>query len=154
MLLKRGKKGISPLIATVLMIAFAVAIGTMLMNLGKDAIASVGDCPDVKLDIQTINGKPLFCYDTLNNKINVMIKNSGNVDIEKLQLRVTSPDFSSDDVDIAQSSLKTGAILTKNIGYTKSGAFKVEFIPIIVFSGKEKSCLDQAVVTESITKCN
>jgi flagellin-like protein len=150
----RNKRGISPLIATVLLIAFAVSIGTMIMNWGKDVIANVGDCNDVKLDVQTINGKPLFCYDTLNNKINVMIKNTGGVDIKELRLSVTAADFSHEEKIIDDSALKSGAIITKNIDFIKSGTFKVEIVPYIVSGGKEKACLDKSLVSENIERCN
>ena len=150
----RSKRGISPLIATVLLIAFAVSIGTMIMNWGKDVIANVGDCNDVKLDVQTINGKPLFCYDTLNNKINVMVKNTGSVDVKELHLSVTAADFSHEEKIIDESSLKSGAIITKNIDFLKSGTFKVEIVPYIVSGGKEKACLDKSVVSEAIERCN
>ena len=119
MFIKRGKRGISPLIATVLLIAFAVAIGTMIMNWGKDVVDNVGDCGEVKIELQTINGKPLFCYDPLNTKLNFMIKNTGSVDINNLQMRVTAADFSHEEKQIDDSSLKAGAIMTKNVNYVK-----------------------------------
>jgi len=154
---KRGvhyKRGISPLIATVLLIAFAVSIGTMIMNWGKDVIANVGDCNDVKLEVQTINGKPLFCYDTLNNKINIMIKNTGSVDIKELRLSVTAADFSHEEKLLSDSSLKSGSIITQNIDFVKSGTFKVEIVPYIVSGGKEKACLDKSLASEAIARCN
>ena len=152
---KRGKKGISPLIATVLLIAFAVSIGTMIMNWGRD-VPAAEDCKDVKIELQTINGKPLFCYDTLNTKINVMLKNTGNVDVAELRLLVTSAsgsDFSKDEKNIENSPIKSGETVVKNIVYVKSGKFKVEIAPIISVGGTEKACLDKSVVAEDIQAC-
>lgn len=150
---KVNKRGISPLIATVLLIAFAVSIGTMIMNWGKDAVAA-GDCTETKIDIQTINDKPLFCYDTLNNKVNVMIKNTGSTDITKLRMRVITPDFASEDKDIADSAIDSGDIVTKNIDYIRSGKFRVEIIPIISVGGKERVCSEKHVFTDDIASCN
>jgi flagellin-like protein len=152
---KRGKRGISPLIATVLLIAFAVSIGTMIMNWGKDAIATVGDCKDVKLEVQTINGKPLFCYNTLDGQINVMIKNTGTVDVKSMNLVITAADFSHDDKPLPDSAIQTGAILTKSIKYVKAGTFKVELVPVIIVAGKEKACfIDKPISTDAIDPCN
>jgi len=151
---KRGKKAISPLIATVLLIAFAVSIGTLIMNIGKDVLANVGDCTDVKIEVQTINGKPLFCYDAENSKVNVMIKNTGAVDIKYLKLSVTTADFNHEEISIDESSLKAGKTLTKSIDYSRQGNFKSEIIPVITASGKEAVCLENIVVAETVGPCN
>jgi flagellin-like protein len=148
-----NKRGISPLIATVLLIAFAVYIVTMIMNWGKDAVA-VGDCTETKLEVQIINDKPLFCFDTLNNKINVMLKNTGSTDINKLKMRVITPDFSNEDQDISDSAIKSGDIKTKNIDYIHSGKFRVEIIPIITIGGKERVCSEKEVFVDDIAPCN
>ncbi len=150
---KRGKKGISPLIATVLLIAFAVSIGAMIMSWGKDAFASSGDCTSVKLEIQTINTKPVFCYDTLNNRINFMVKNTGDVDVEMIKLRIINRDLAVEDKNIADSAIAVGGIASKNIDYIHSGKFHVEIIPLIHYGGKEKTCAGQAVVTDDIPAC-
>lgn len=48
-----SKRGMSPLIATVLLIAFAVALGTMIMNWssGIDAEAGLSVCKDVSFEV-------------------------------------------------------------------------------------------------------
>jgi len=151
--MRSNRRGISPLIATVLLIAFAVSIGTMIMSWGKD-VASVGDCSETKLEVQVIGGKPLFCYDTLNNKINVMVKNVGSTNVDKLKMRVVAPDFSSEDRDLDDSSIKSGDIMTKNIDYTRSGKFRVELLPIIMVGGKETVCSEKNVYIDDIGSCN
>jgi len=158
-MLKRGSRlrlnnrGISPLIATVLLIAFAVSIGTMIMNWNKDSVA-VGDCSETKLEVQMISAKPLFCYDTLNNKINVMIKNVGSTDVNRLKMRVITPDFNTEDKDLTDSAIKSGDIKTKSIDYIHSGKFRVEIIPIITVGGKESVCSDKYVFADDIGPCN
>ncbi|MEM4637524.1 MAG: archaellin/type IV pilin N-terminal domain-containing protein [Candidatus Woesearchaeota archaeon] len=153
-MLKRGKKGISPLVATVLLIAFAVSIGTLIMNLGRDVLANVGDCNDVKIEIQTINNKPLFCYDQNNNKINIMIKNTGSVDIKSLKLGITTEDFKYQEISIDDSNIKVGKTITKSIDINMNKNFKTEIIPIIIASGKETACMNNAVVAETTQYCN
>lgn len=153
-MLKRGKRAISPLIATVLLIAFAVSIGTLIMNIGKDVLANVGDCTDVKMEVQTINGKPLFCYDDTNDKINMMIKNTGGVDIKYVRLGITTTDFNHEEINVEDSALKAGKTLTKSVDYSRGGNFKTEIIPIITASGKETACLENAVIAETTGPCN
>ncbi|GIU69555.1 MAG: hypothetical protein KatS3mg002_0791 [Candidatus Woesearchaeota archaeon] len=153
-MLKRGKKGISPLIATVLLIAFAVSIGTLIMNIGKDVIANVGDCNEVKLEVQTVNGRQLFCYDEANRKINMMIKNTGAVDIKYLRLGITTLNFNHEELNIEDSALKSGKTIIKSVDYYQAESFKSELIPIIIASGKEMACFNAAVVEETIKSCN
>ncbi len=148
-----GRRGISPLIATVLLIAFAVSIGTMIMNWGKDAVAA-GDCSETKLEVQIINNKPLFCYDTLSNKVNVMLKNTGSTDINKLKMRIVTPDFNTEEKDIADSAIESGGIKTKNIDYVRSGKFRIEIIPTISMGGKERVCSEKYVFVDDISACN
>jgi flagellin-like protein len=149
----RGNRGISPLIATVLLIAFAVSIGTMIMNWGKDAVA-VGDCTETKLEVQMFSDKPVFCYDTLNSKVNVMIKNTGSTDVDRMKMRVILPDFTTEDKELSDSALKSGDIKTKNIDYVHSGKFRVEIIPIITVGGKERVCSDKYIYVDDIPGCN
>ena len=151
---KRGKKAISPLIATVLLIAFAVAIGVMIMNWGKDVVARAGDCPDVQLEVQLINGKPMFCYDSLNNKINIMLKNTGTVDVKQLKLRVVTENFQADEKDVDDSAIKVGEVKPEAVSYSRPGKFRAEFIPAINFAGKDKICSGQAVVADNIAACS
>lgn len=153
-MIKRGKRGISPIIATVLLIAFAVSIGAMIMSWGRETLASTGDCSSVKLDVQTMNGKPVLCYDTYNNKINFMIKNNGEVEIQKVKLRVISEDFSIDEQEMPDTKIPIGGIIVKNIDYLKAGTFHLEIIPMINFAGKQKICPEKAVVSDNLPKCN
>jgi flagellin-like protein len=148
-----GNRGISPLIATVLLIAFAVSIGTMIMNWGKDAV-SVGDCTETKLEVQMFSEKPIFCYDTLNSKITVMLKNTGSTDVDRLKMRVITPDFKTEDKDLADSAIKSGDIKTENINYIQSGQFRVEITPVISVGGKERICSDKYVFVDNIPACN
>lgn len=62
---KQSKKGLSPLIATVLLIAFAVALGVMVMNWGKSAAegkpGETPACQMVKFDPCSIDSQSLLC---------------------------------------------------------------------------------------------
>mgnify|MGYP006282304345 CR=1 FL=1 len=66
------KKGVSPLIATVLLIAFAVAVGAVVMNW----VASVGEhnaCVEVEMSVASV------CYDPELKHIVVKVQNGDHV---------------------------------------------------------------------------
>ena len=72
--IRRGKRGVSPLIATVLLIAFAVALGAVVMNWGSNFVkdqtkraedttnTKLGCALRVSLKIAEIDSVPQLCY--------------------------------------------------------------------------------------------
>ncbi|HIH31785.1 TPA: hypothetical protein HA235_03695 [Candidatus Woesearchaeota archaeon] len=154
MVFKRGKRAISPLIATVLLIAFAVSIGTLIMNVAPRVIPNEGDCGKVNIQVYQINSKPMLCHDATNKKINMMLKNLGEVDIEYVKLAVTKADFSIDEYTLPNSSIKVGQTISSSLDYSKPGNFQVEINPVIIFSGQEKICSDNSLIAETIGQCN
>ena len=54
-----GKKGVSPLIATVLLIAFSVALGAVVMTYS----GSLGECGNVYIELVEKGGTPDICLD-------------------------------------------------------------------------------------------
>ena len=78
-----SKKGMSPLVATVLLIAFAVALGAMIMNLSgptpEDNISKL--CEDVSISTR----RPV-CYE--DDSLIFVIENDGLVKVDSLQLLI------------------------------------------------------------------
>ncbi|MEM4756213.1 MAG: archaellin/type IV pilin N-terminal domain-containing protein, partial [Candidatus Woesearchaeota archaeon] len=56
----KGKRGISPLIATVILIGFAVALGAVVMNWSKAQLNTSG-CEKVEIDFEKVAGVAQFC---------------------------------------------------------------------------------------------
>jgi flagellin-like protein len=44
----RGNRGLSPLVATILLVAFALVIGTVTMNWGRSYVEKIKEEPEVK----------------------------------------------------------------------------------------------------------
>lgn len=152
-----GKKAISPLLATVLLIAFAVSIGTLIMNLGKDVIPNSEECTDIKLEIQTASGKPLFCKNQTEGKVYIMIKNTGKVDIKYLKFNIITADFKPNEINeiiIPESGIKKGKTLTTTVDYSKEGDYKAEIEPVITASGAETICSDNRIIVEPLPSCD
>ncbi len=80
-MLLRSKKGISPLIATVLLIAFAVALGAVVMNVSATLLESGGegqaaDCSRLALSVAQARGSPEVCFGQ--GKVTYRIINTGS----------------------------------------------------------------------------
>ncbi len=128
-MLKFRKRGISPLIATVLLIGFTVAIAAIVIfwsrNFVKEKAEKEGalsekklKCENVEIDIKSI--------DKLNK--NIVIENKGNEDIDGFILRVVSGGVGSDKITLKLEALKTATITYSFDLETNS---KIDLIPAL-----------------------
>lgn len=131
-----SKKGMSPLIATVLLIAFAVAMGAMIMNWSA-GIESEGASSDYCKDISitTDNGA---CYG--NNVISFDVINDGDKRVNGILLSSIS-ESTSIDITVKDSSLIKGENTNKEIPYPYTeDSVKLEFIPLVINEGEVIEC--------------
>lgn len=148
------KRGISPLIATLLLIAFTVALGVMILHLGSNIVDEVTECEEVQMEIPTIEGQPALCYDETAHVVKVVLKNTGNVDIGKITFGSIDADLQLIQQDIPDSALDVGAVIKKEVAYTISDTFTIELTPSIETAGEQVACPDQVVKIEDMIACS
>jgi len=146
-----SKKGVSPLIATVLLIAFAVALGAVVMNWGSEYVrsqaTSTGQKSDVKikcaqdvdLSIVEIDNQPKLCYnnETGAERIEFIMSNDGNVQVESMKVTVIS-NISQVVSGILNETLPVGDTIFLNVSYdanTNGDAKRFQVLPQIKVSG-------------------
>ena len=165
------KKGVSPLIATVLLIAFAVALGAVVMNWGKSYVEEQTKhaeeksnlelrCEmDIELAIKQIRGDPQLCYTNgTTTKINFMLENRGTENIEAIQLTI----IAENDIyteNIPNSQIKTSGIrkFTQEYTYADYGEIDIiEFTPLIKTPGTTQPtiCSKNTLTIEEIYPCD
>jgi flagellin-like protein len=148
-------KGISPLLLTIILIAFAVALGAMIMSWGADnAYAQKGSCQGASLAVQTAFGNEVFCYNEAKGVLTVGIKNLGKGKIEELVYRRTNPDLTTRDIELPDSALEPGTVYTKEIPYQPTMKTHIEIIPKVTVDGSPVLCIDKALVRESVPVCS
>lgn len=151
----RAKKGMSPLIATVLLIAFAVALGAMIMNWTSDfeppPVGSDDPCYDVSIELNQVFGKEIFCYE--NDMIRFNIVNSGQKPIEGIQVRTVNENLQQVQQDLEASSLKVGESLEKEIDFDKSGKVHVELVPRMHAEEGAHYCINKRIVKDVLSEC-
>ena len=124
MVLSMGKRGVSPLIATILLIAFAVALGAVIMQFGE---AATGVCGS-----NIIIQPTLACVSADGSNVKFVIANKGSDDITSLDVEVkgsSSSNMKNLAVKIPTSGSKEG-----NLPYVASvfGELQgVTFTPVI-----------------------
>ncbi len=156
----KNKKGVSPLIATILLIAFAVALGAVVMSWGKSVDFSVEGqasekCAGVGLSVEKINDIPQVFYGGTENNgfIKFTIENNGNEDIEGIIVWVIG-EKNTNTIELEQSSIKVGYPLIKEIkhDFSKYGEIKkLKFIPKIKVEDSVITCAKNSLEEEKIS---
>ncbi len=153
----RDKKGVSPLIATVLLIAFTVALGAVVMNWGRGFVQEqtqraedttnlkLGCALKVSLKIAEIDSAPQLCY-------------GGGGDVGYIEIRLNNEDESNAikglsvsvggekgvyNNDSINTTIPVGlsAFVNVSYSYTSYGKIKtVRIVPHILIAGNVVPC--------------
>ena len=116
-----NRQGIAPIIATLVLISFAVVIGVVVMNFGRAQVQLESKCAaDIGLIFSEIGGEKQICFDDNKDIIKLSIENGVNTEITGLMVNVIGTEraesFSLDDADVS----KAGVYLT-DLGYNIDG---------------------------------
>lgn len=167
--IRLGKKGISPLIATVLLIAFAVALGAVVMNWGRSYVEDTAestqrasqtkvDCSmGVNLEIKEIGGNPTLCQNEDDDEIEVIFVNRGTKSLVGFKTTILGEEKIveyDNNVTIKKSSVKK---FTFDYSFSDNGAIdQVVFTPKIDVVGTKMSelCTDAELTSEEILECD
>lgn len=150
-----NKKGMSPLLLTIILIAFAVALGTMVMSWGSNKLYEPKEsCDKVELTVQQAFGKDLICFNEATGKLKVVIKNTGQGRASNLIYRKINPDLTIRDVVLPSSALDPGKVYEAEIPHQKTEKVHVEIMPQVNNEGEEKICDEKAIIRENIPSCD
>jgi len=166
----KSKKGVSPLIATVLLIAFAVALGAVVMNWGRTYVEDTAKfareksdteimcSSDVKLSWLEIKNVKRLCYEyTTTTKLNFTIENTGKLDIVGLAVTVVgSKDINTTSIDLKSENMtlkrarfyRNESIEFGNLGIPS----QIRIVPEIEVEGNRVSCPATALVEDTFIK--
>ena len=150
-----NKKGISPLIATFLLISFAVALGVVIMSFGRAQVELEAQCPiNIGLKVSNIGGEDQFCYDRNAKEIKFTLENGVNVKVEGLVFNVIGTQ-QAESFEINTEIIKAGTYLG-NMKYdasTSGDIRQVKISPKINLYEEEQICTDKALIIEEIRDC-
>ena len=140
-----GRKGMSPLIATVLLMAFAVALGALIMNWTIDSVAS-GECENIQVQVNrlcTEDGKVLL---TMRNE-----KQSAT--LNEVQLSFTQGGFENT-LRIRESKIEQGEPLEVQIPTAIQPGTRVQLIGVVGSESNPIICSQKPFYTlQSIEMC-
>ncbi|MBW2976682.1 hypothetical protein KY347_04510 [Candidatus Woesearchaeota archaeon] len=156
-----NKRGVSPLIATVLLISFAVALGAVVMNWGSnfDLLKEEDVCYDINLKLRNLNGAEV-CYSGSGKSryIHFILDNKGNADVNGLGLWITG-EKGTKLLDFNDFSIERGTLLeirdnTVEYDFNAYGAIKhIQFIPKVKTEDSIEICVRNSVKAEKVEVC-
>ncbi len=156
----KNKKGVSPLIATILLIAFAVALGAVVMSWGRNVEflneePSIEKCANVNLKVEEVEGVPQAFYGGTDSGgfIKFTVSNIGSYDIDQLIVWVIG-EKDTNIVELKQSSIRVGYPLIKEIehDFDRYGEVKkLKFIPKIKIGDSVITCAKNSLEEERIS---
>lgn len=151
-----NKRGISPLIATVLIIGFTVALAAVIMVWGQGFIKGMQEKTEAGADVQLICAQDVsmsvsdVCEEKddatgeLTGNLKVTVKNDGSKALSKITLRLYESASNIGTVELPQLDafdVKTYPVAASVFAPMLSTAIKqVEGIPIVTIEGKEVPC--------------
>tara|TARA_Y100000310_G_scaffold190615_1_gene190600 strand:+ start:9701 stop:10156 length:456 start_codon:yes stop_codon:yes gene_type:complete len=144
------KKGIAPLIATLLLVSFAVAIGVVVMNLGKAQVELGAQCViDIGLENKGI------CFNQNTGKIEFALNNGVNIKVEGFLVNIIGTNQAST-AELNDVGLDKAGSFSGVVAYDKSTGGEIRQLrisPKVVLYDKELICTEKSVVVESVANC-
>ena len=158
----KGRRGISPLVATVLLIAFSVALGAVVMSWGETYIEQKaefvsgksevgGPCDAATISIIKVKGQLELCV--RGDTIEAFVEN-GQQALAGIKARVlgTSGVFLVE--NILSSPLAAGESIKTSFTFKQVGELQqVKLTPIVNVNDKQQFCTQSDTIVEDIRPC-
>ncbi|MEK6969521.1 MAG: hypothetical protein AABW48_03770 [Nanoarchaeota archaeon] len=150
------KQGITPLMITLLLISFAVALGVVIMNFGRAEVESEAECPiNIGMKLSSISGVEQLCYDQAKQQLSFTVENGVNINVEGLIVNLIG-ELKAETIELAEAKMGKAGIYMGRVAYDKSTAGEIRQIkisPKILLYDNEEICAEKAVVAESVRAC-
>ncbi len=157
-----NKRGISPLFATILLIALSVGMGVAVMSWGEDYIEAkaefvqgvqetVTSCDLVSFSIIKIGGVDQLCL--ADGTVRGLIDNGPDVNIAEIHARIVADAGVGVVENILDRSLPRGSAAQIEFNSGGGSVSQIKFTPKVMIAGKTVVCSKQALIVENIKPC-
>lgn len=150
------KRGIAPLVATLLLISFAVSLGVVIMNFGRAQVELEAQCAiDVGLKFTNIGGNEQVCYDPAKKDIAFTIENGVNIKVEGLIINIIGSQqaqtFELNEAKMGKVGTYIGHL---NYDQTSNGQVRqMKITPKVVLYDEEVICVEKSLTIETVGNC-
>jgi len=161
--LAENRRGITPLVATVLLVAFSVGLGALVMSWGEDYIAQKAefaqgtgevksDCDAAKISIIKIGGQLQACVAPTGIQLWV---DNGDVDLSNIHARIAGTQGIDVKQDILMAPLVKSNSVKSIVSYKSEigQVLQLKLTPKVWTGTKEVMCTNNALEIESLPNC-
>ena len=159
-----SRKAITPLVATILLVAFSVGLGALVMSWGEEYIEQKAEfvqgtaeiksgCDVAKISIIKISGQPQACFGP--ESIQLWIDNGPDMDLYNIHARIAGTNTVQVQEEILSQPLLKANAIKATVPYDRSiGAIlQIKLTPKI-WTGKDVAiCAQSAITVEKIPPC-
>ncbi|HSU72399.1 MAG TPA: hypothetical protein VLJ21_00945 [Candidatus Binatia bacterium] len=157
-----NKRGVSPLIATLILIGFSVGLGAIVMSFGEAYVEEQatfvsspevgGSCTAVDLQLITVKGVPQICV--RDRVVELSLDNGPGTPIAALQARVVGTDNLYLAPNVLKSPLLPASSLKTAFTLDPIGTpVQVKLTPVLHTVNGQVFCPDQAITVEDLRAC-
>lgn len=160
---KKNKKGVSPLIATVILIVFAVALGSVVMNWGRGYVGEYTEQADqiaqenrvcgaqASLRIAELGGEKKICQQ--NTQLNFYVENTGQINIQAVLVNAYLSDGTVSS-QMIRGLLRPGYVMNMVAELnTTQPVDQVSITPIVISGSIEIPCSDKTAQAQNPATC-
>jgi flagellin-like protein len=164
MRLFESRKGITPLVATILLVAFSVGLGALVMSWGEDYIAQKAEfvqgtaevksgCDTAAISIIKISGQPQACFGP--NGIQLWMDNGPDVDIFNIHARIAGTNgVQVIEGILSQPLVKSNAVkIVVPLDKTVAPILQIKLTPKIWTGSASVTCAQNAITLERLPVC-
>jgi len=159
-----NKRGITPLVATILLVAFSVGLGALVMSWGEDYIEEKAEfvqgtaevrsgCDVAAISVIKIGGQQQACFGP--NGIQVWIDNSPDIDLFNIHARIAG----ANGVQVIEGILKQPLVKSNavkvEIPYDRSivPILQIKLTPQIWTGSNAATCAQNSLTLERLQPC-
>ena len=144
-----GKKGVSPLIATVLLIAFSVALGAVVMTYS----GSLGECGNVYIELVETSGEPDICLDDF--ELTFTLENGPKEAISSFKITYYGNlDAVTTDLEDTLGPGEVRKFTTEYNSKSLGALEKIKIVPVVIENGGPLICpSEKSIIVQGLPKC-
>ena len=151
----KNKKAVTPLMISLLLVSFAIAVGVVIMNLGQAQVEEGAVCP-ITLDMKfaMISGTEHICYDAAKKEIVFTVENGLNAPIEGILVNVIGAQNAANIELEAKMSFAGAYVGHVPFDTMVNGEIRqIKISPATLLKGERQLCPEQALMMEQVVPC-
>ncbi len=151
------KRGLSPVVATLLLISFAIALGVVIMNFGQAQIEEEAECTlNIGLKFSEVSGEKQVCLDREKNQLFLIVENGINIKIDGLIVNIIGTKRALTH-ELADAKIEKAGAYLRYVPYNPEEVGKlrqIKIVPLVKMFDEQLICQEKAIVLEEVRECS